>query len=154
MRVRGRSDDGQVVRWSGEHQVNVRWISIWAWLCWTWNLFSFIKIPLCQAPLRPGSVPSLRTLATWCSQARWASTGLLQSWCSPTSRFIRRDYILFLCSNMFSFVTVFYFRLPPPTARVWFPEPSSSGVEVAERERLHSGRWGFDSGNCGLSFQK
>ena len=24
MRVRGRSDDGQVVRWSGEHQVNVK----------------------------------------------------------------------------------------------------------------------------------
>ena len=28
MRVRGRSDDGQVVRWtSGEHQVNLRWTS-------------------------------------------------------------------------------------------------------------------------------
>ena len=24
MRVRGRSDDGQVVMWSGEHQVNVK----------------------------------------------------------------------------------------------------------------------------------
>ena len=29
-----------MVRWtSGERQVNVRWISIWAWLCWTWNLY-------------------------------------------------------------------------------------------------------------------
>ena len=39
VRVLWGSGEGQMmVRWSGEHQVNIRWISIWAWLCWTWNL--------------------------------------------------------------------------------------------------------------------
>ena len=37
-----------MVRWSGEVQVSVRWmsgerqISIWAWHWWTWNLFSLL----------------------------------------------------------------------------------------------------------------
>ena len=43
VRVLWGSGEGQMmVRWSGEHQVNVRWISIWAWLCWTWNLFNTV----------------------------------------------------------------------------------------------------------------
>ena len=31
-----------MVRWSGEHQMSIRWnqISSWAWHWWTWNLFA------------------------------------------------------------------------------------------------------------------
>ena len=100
VRVRGRSDDGQVVRWmSGECQVNVRWmsgecqvkpgeyqvnfrwslnslnqgkvrvwwgsgeglrwISIWAWLCWTWNL---LLIGTRQGILRKSERPGKKYL--------------------------------------------------------------------------------------------